>query len=465
MNKYLMKNIVALCKRRGIIFPNSDIYGGFANTWDYGPYGVLLKNNVKQAWWNTIVKSRDDVVGLDSAILMNPKVWEASGHLKEFSDSLVECSNCNKRFKADYLYEQAHSGESWKKRMEFILSLQKSDQLGATQDSFDECPNCNKKRSFQIPHDFNLMFKTNIGPVEDSKNIAYLRPETAQGIFVNFKNVLDSTRVKIPFGIAQIGKAFRNEITPGNFTFRTLEFEQFELEYFVESKDADEVFKKWVEDRFNWYVDLGINKKNLAKVPHPKSDLAHYAKAVTDIEYKFPFGQSELEGIANRGDYDLKQHQELSGKSLEYTPVEGKKFLPHVIEPSGGVDRAILAFLVDAYKEDKVNGETRIFLSLHSKLAPIKVAILPLVKKDAKLVKIAKDIYEDLKDDLFVEYDDGGTIGKRYRRQDEIGTPFCITIDDNSIKSKKVTVRFRDSMKQKSIKISEIKDFLNKNLK
>ena len=465
MNKDLMKDIVALCKRRGIIFPSSDIYGGFANTWDYGPYGVLLKNNVTQAWWNTIVKSRDDVVGLDSAILMNPKVWEASGHLKEFSDSLVECSNCNKRFKADYLYEQAHSGESWKKRMEFILSLQKSDQLGATQDSFDECPNCNKKRSFQIPHDFNLMFKTNIGPVEDSKNIAYLRPETAQGIFVNFKNVLDSTRVKIPFGIAQIGKAFRNEITPGNFTFRTLEFEQFELEYFVESKDADEVFKKWVEDRFNWYVDLGINKKNLAKVPHPKSDLAHYAKAVTDIEYKFPFGQSELEGIANRGDYDLKQHQELSGKSLEYTPVEGKKFLPHVIEPSGGVDRAILAFLVDAYKEDKVNGETRIFLSLHSKLAPIKVAILPLVKKDAKLVKIAKDIYEDLKDDLFVEYDDGGTIGKRYRRQDEIGTPFCITIDDNSIKSKKVTVRFRDSMKQKSIKISEIKDFLNKNLK
>lgn len=433
MKQDLMKDIVALCKRRGIIFPSSDIYGGFANTWDYGPYGVLLKNNVKQAWWDSIVKSRADVVGLDSAILMNPKVWKASGHLKEFRDPLVDCKKCRQRFKADDLKNK------------------------------NKCSNCGGELT--KAKSFNLMFKTNVGPVESDKNIAYLRPETAQGIFVNFKNVLDSTRVKIPFGIAQIGKAFRNEITPGNFTFRTLEFEQFELEYFVESKDASTVFKKWVEDRFKWYVDLGINKNNLAKIPHPKSDLAHYAKAVTDIEYKFPFGQSELEGVANRGDYDLKQHQELSGKNLEYAPVEGKKFLPHVIEPSGGVDRAILAFLVDAYKEEKVGGETRTVLSLHPKLAPIKAAILPLVKKDAKLVKIAKDIYENLKDDLFVEYDDGGTIGKRYRRQDEIGTPFCITVDDSSIKDKKVTVRFRDSMKQKTVKISDIKDFLDKKLK
>ena len=432
MNKDLMKDIVALCKRRGIIFPSSDIYGGFANTWDYGPYGVLLKNNVKQAWWETIVKSRDDIVGLDSAVLMNPKVWEASGHLKEFSDPLVDCKKCKQRFKADDLKSK-------------------------------KCPKCGGKLT--KAKSFNLMFKTNIGPVENDKNIAYLRPETAQGIFVNFKNVLDSTRVKIPFGIAQIGKAFRNEITPGNFTFRTLEFEQFELEYFVESKDANKEFKKWVNDRFNWYIDLGINKKNLAKVPHSKSDLAHYAKAVTDIEYKFPFGQSELEGVANRGDYDLKQHQKLSGKSLEYTPVEGKKFLPHVIEPSGGVDRALLAFLIDAYKEEIVKGENRTILSLHPKLAPIKAAILPLVRKDIKLVKIAKDIYKDLKGDLFIEYDDGGTIGKRYRRQDEIGTPFCITVDSDSIKDNTVTVRHRDSMKQKRIKISKIKDFLNKNLK
>lgn len=454
MNQDLMKNIVALCKRRGIIFPSSEIYGGFANTWDYGPYGVLLKNNVKQAWWDSIVKSRADVVGLDSAILMNPKVWEASGHLKEFKDYMIDCPKCKSRhrFPEDFPKVKAKKNK--------VGGYTHSSKAGDM-----DCDKCGTDLWKIVPRSFNLMFKTFIGAIENDKNMAYLRPETAQGIFVNFKNVLDSTRVKIPFGIAQIGKAFRNEITPGNFTFRTLEFEQFELEYFVESKDADKIFKQWVNDRFNWYVDLGINKKNLKKVPHSKVELAHYAKAVTDIEYKFPFGQSELEGIANRGDFDLKQHQELSGESLEYTPVDGKKFLPHVIEPSGGVDRALLAFLVDAYKEEKVKGETRTVLSLHPKLAPIKAAILPLVKKDAKLVKIAKDIYKDLKDDLFVEYDDGGTIGKRYRRQDEIGTPFCITVDSDSIKNNTITIRDRDSMKQKSIKISKIKDFLNQNLK
>lgn len=456
---YEMKDIVALCKRRGLIYPSSEIYGGFANTWDYGPYGVLLKNNVKQAWWDNIVKSRDNIVGLDSAILMNPKVWEASGHLKEFSDPLIECEHCNVRHK----FPDAFSD---------IISAKKVDDgwIYKTKGMGPKCPSCGKMIDNFVPKSkqpkqFNLMFKTNVGPVENKDNIAYLRPETAQGIFVNFKNVLDSTRVKVPFGIAQIGKAFRNEITPGNFTFRTLEFEQFELEYFVEEKDANKIFKQWVADRFKWYVNLGINKKNLQRKDHSKSELAHYAKAVTDIEYNFPFGWSELEGIANRGDYDLKQHQKLSGKSLEYTPVEGKKFLPHVIEPSGGVDRALLAFLIDAYKEETVRGEKRTVLSLHPKLAPIKAAILPLVKKDAKLVKIAKDIYEGLKDDLFVEYDDGGTIGKRYRRQDEIGTPFCITVDSDSIKNNTVTIRDRDSMKQKSIKISKIKDFLDKNLK
>lgn len=453
MNKDLMKDIVALCKRRGLIYPSSEIYGGFANTWDYGPYGVLLKNNVKQAWWDSIVKSRSDVVGLDSAILMNPKVWEASGHLKEFSDHMIDCPKCKSRYRFPEDFPN--------------VKAVKNDMGGYTHHSKEGDMNCSKCGTDLwkiVPRSFNLMFKTNVGPVDSKNNIAYLRPETAQGIFVNFKNVLDSTRVKIPFGIAQIGKAFRNEITPGNFTFRTLEFEQFELEYFVESKDANKEFKKWVDDRFNWYIDLGINKKNLAKVSHSKSDLAHYAKAVTDIEYKFPFGQSELEGVANRGDFDLKQHQKLSGKSLEYVPVEGKKFLPHVIEPSGGVDRTLLAFLVDAYKEEIVKGETRTVLSIHPKLAPIKAAILPLVKKDPKLVKIAKAIYEDLKDGLFVEYDDGGTIGKRYRRQDEIGTPFCITIDSDSIKDSTVTIRHRDSMKQERINIKDIKKFLEKNI-
>ena len=425
-----MKNIAALCKRRGIIYPNSEIYGGFANTWDYGPYGVLLKNNVKKAWWDAIVKYRDDVVGLDSAILMNSKVWEASGHLKEFTDPMVDCKKCRQRFKLDDIKNNV-------------------------------CPVC--KGQLTQARDFNLMFKTNVGSVEDKANLIYLRPETAQGIFVNFKNVLDSTRVKIPFGIAQIGKAFRNEITPGNFTFRTLEFEQFELEYFVDPKEATKLFKEWTKSRLDWYVSLGIDKKKIRLEAHSKKDLAHYAKAVTDVEYNFPFGWSELEGIANRGDYDLKQHQEASGKSLEYTPVEGKKFLPHVIEPSGGVDRATLAFLVDAYKEEVVKGEKRTVLSLDSKLAPIKVAILPLVKK-ALLIKIAKKIYEDLKKEFFVEYDESGTVGKRYRRQDEIGTPYCITVDFDSLEDKKVTIRHRDSMKQERLEISRIQDWLSKKI-
>jgi len=427
-----MKDIVALCKRRGLIYPSSEIYGGFANTWDYGPYGVLLKNNVKQAWWEAMVKLRDDVVGLDSAILMNPKIWEASGHIKEFKDPLIDCKKCKQRFKADDVKTK-------------------------------KCPNCGGELT--APKAFNLMFKTNVGPVESDKNTAYLRPETAQGIFANFKNVLDSTRVKLPFGIAQIGKAFRNEITPGNFTFRTLEFEQFELEYFVLPKEATKSFKGWVDTRFNWYLDLGLDKKKLHKVPHPKSDLAHYAKAVTDIEYKFPFGQSELEGIANRGDFDLSQHEKFSKQNLKYTDEAGKKIMPYVIEPSGGVDRAVLAFLVDAYKEESVKGDKRLVLSLHPKLAPIKAAILPLVKKDKKLVDIAKGVYEELKADYFVEYDDGGTIGKRYRRQDEIGTPFCITVDADSIKDKTVTIRDRDSMRQTSVKISELGDFLQSKLK
>ncbi|MFH0912513.1 MAG: glycine--tRNA ligase [Patescibacteria group bacterium] len=428
----LMKDIVALCKRRGIIYPNSEIYGGFANTWDYGPYGVLLKNNVKQAWWHTMVQERADIVGLDSSILMNAKVWEASGHLKEFHDPLIDCKKCKQRFKADDI-------------------------------TSNECPNC--KGELTEAKEFQLMFKTFVGPVEDEKSVTYLRPETAQGIFTNFKNVLDSTRVKLPFGIAQIGKAFRNEITPGNFTFRTLEFEQFELEYFCYPKNADAEFKKWRQARFDWYSDLGITKNKLRFQDHDKKDLAHYAKAVSDIEYEFPFGWSELEGIANRGDYDLAQHQKVSGQDLAYFDEETKeKLLPFVIEPSGGVDRATLAFLVDAYKEEEVKGEQRVVLSLHPKLAPIKAAILPLVKKDAELVKIAKEIYEELKPHFFVEYDEDGTVGKRYRRQDEIGTPFCITVDSDSLNDKTVTIRHRDSMKQDRINITELGDWLKNKL-
>lgn len=424
-----MREIVALCKRRGLIFPGSEIYGGMANTWDYGPYGVLLKNNVKRAWWEDMVMKRADVVGLDSSILMNPKVWEASGHLKEFTDPMVDCKACKKRFKGD-------------------------DITG------DKCPACGGELT--EAKQFNLMFKTNVGPV-DGENIAYLRPETAQGIFVNFKNVLDSTRVKMPFGIAQIGKAFRNEITPGNFTFRTLEFEQFEMEYFVYPDKADEAFSEWTQARLGWYIGLGINPSKIKLQPHPESDLAHYAKAVTDVEYEFPFGWSELEGVANRTDYDLKQHEKFSGETLRYTDDEGNKVEPYVIEPSGGVDRATLAFLVDSYAVDKAGDEERVVLRLHPRLAPIKVAILPLVKKDPVAPK-AKEIYESLKGKWFVEYDESGTIGKRYRRQDEIGTPFCVTVDFENLETDSVTVRLRDDMKQEVVAISELANWLSSRL-
>jgi len=446
-----MKDIAALCKRRGIIFPGSEIYGGMANTWDYGPYGVLLKNNVKQIWWEDMVMKRADIVGLDSGILMNPEVWKASGHSKKFTDSLLECKKCKRRYKFpdDFPGIKAHKDKD-------------GDWESSGKPSAYRCPNCDAIIDSTV-RTFNLMFKTNVGSVDtDDGNIAYLRPETAQGIFVNFKNVLDSMRVKLPFGIAQIGKAFRNEITPGNFIFRTLEFEQFELEYFVYEKNADEVFKQWVKDRLQWYIDLGIDKKRIKLVNHSRSDLAHYAKAVTDIEYEFPFGWSELEGIANRGDYDLKQHAKHSGEGMVYSD-DGKKVMPHIIEPSGGVDRAVLAFLVDSYSEEEIKGEKRTVLSLHPKLAPIKVAILPLVKKEP-LIKKAREIYEGLKDKFFVEYDESGTIGKRYRRQDEIGTPFCITVDFENLEKDKVTIRHRDSMKQDIVAIKKIGAWLEENL-
>ena len=423
-----MDKIVSLCKRRGIIFQNSEIYGGIGNTWDYGPLGVELKRNVKDAWWKSVVYERDDMEGLDAAILMNPATWKASGHLESFTDPLVDCKKCKHRFKLD-------------------------DVEGT------RCPDCGgeltKERSF------NLMFKTFVGPVEDSASVAYLRPETAQGIFVNFLNVQKMMRRKIPFGIAQIGKAFRNEITPGNFTFRTREFEQMEIEYFVKPGTDEECYQHWVKERFNWYLDLGIKKENLRLREHAQNELAHYAKSCVDIEYLFPMGWSELEGIANRGDFDLSQHSQHSGKELNYFDEETKeKYIPCVIEPSAGADRATLAILIDAYREEKVRKEKRVVLQLKNRLAPIKVAVLPLLRNRPDIVETARSIAGDLSREFKAVYDDTASIGRLYRRQDEVGTPYCVTVDVQSIDDRQVTVRDRDSMQQVMVPIEGVKAYL-----
>lgn len=433
MNENLMDKIGALCKRRGFIFQSSEIYGGLANTWDYGPFGVELKNNVKRAWWKAVVYSRDDIFGMDAAILMHPKVWEASGHVKNFYDLKSDCKNCKKRFKTADLKDK------------------------------DKCPECAGQLTEGRP--FNLMFKTHQGPVEDASNLIYLRPETAQGIFVNFLNILDTKHPKLPFGLAQIGKAFRNEVTPGNFTFRTREFEQMEIEYFVKPSEADKELAEWIDSRYNWYINLGINKDNLRKRPHTKDELAHYALACTDIEYNFPFGWSELEGIANRTDFDLKEHAKSSGKELKYFDDATKeKFYPYIIEPSGGVDRSVLAFLVDAYYEEKVKDDLRVVLKLHKDLAPTKVAVLPLLKNRSEIVELAKRIQQDLKKSLVVVYDDTAAIGKLYRRQDEVGTPYCVTVDVKSLEDKQVTVRERDTMKQDRVSVDKLQEFLTEKL-
>lgn len=456
-----MEKIVSLAKRRGFIFPGSEIYGGFANTWDYGPLGVELKNNVKRAWWKNMVRLRDDIVGLDSAILMNPRVWAASGHVSTFSDPLIECKRCHERFREDNLWEGKY-GE---------IKTEHGKPL---------CPVCGGELTES--RKFNLMFKTFAGPVEDEAHMVYLRPETAQGIFVNFKNVASAARMKIPFGVAQIGKAFRNEITPGNFTFRTREFEQMEMEFFVEPGTDGKWFEQWVKNRIEWYLAYGIKKENLRLREHKKEELSHYSKATSDIEYKFPFsakggpasggGWGELEGVANRTDFDLKQHQKTSGRDLSYFDEEKKKaYLPYVIEPSAGADRAALAFLIDAYDEieggrtttTKSAKEKEVVLRLHPELAPIKAAILPLVKKEP-LKKLAEEIYRDLKEEWMVQYDEVGSVGRRYRRQDEIGTPFCVTIDFDSLEKNDVTVRDRDTMKQDRVKIAELIDYLSEKL-
>ena len=427
-----MEKIVSLAKRRGFIFPSSEIYGGLNSCWDYGPLGVELKNNVKRAWWKINVQERDDLVGLDAGILMHPRVWEASGHLKGFTDPLVDCKNCKQRFRADHL-------------------------------TTERCPECGGELT--EARNFNLMFKTYLGPVEENAAIVYLRPETAQGIFVNFQNVLTTTRKKIPFGIAQIGKSFRNEITPGNFTFRTREFEQMEIEYFVKPGTDEEIHKQWIEDRFKWYIDLGITPERLRLRPHDPDELAHYAKGCSDIEYYFPMGWSELEGIANRTDFDLKRHSEYSGDKLEVFDQEtNEHYIPYVIEPSAGADRATLAFLLDAYTEEPDKDETRVVLRLHPALSPYKVGVLPLSRKEP-LTKLAKEVTAKLRRYWMTDYDDAKSIGRRYRRQDEIGTPYCVTVDFDSLEDQAVTIRDRDTMEQTRVPIAELVTVLREKLR
>ena len=433
-----MDKIVSLCKRRGFVFPGSEIYGGLANSWDFGPYGTELKNNIKQYWWKTFVHGRDDVVGLDSAIIMNPKVWEASGHLTEFSDPLIECKKCHSRFRADTIEINAKTGN-----LKDVA-----------------CPECGKS-DWSSALQFNLMFKTCIGPAEEKSNEAYLRPETAQGIFINFDNIINTTRKKLPFGVAQIGKAFRNEITPGNFIFRTREFEQMEIEYFFNPKKEnwEEKFEMWLEAFKKWMNDIGVDSKKLYFHDIEKGELAHYSKKTIDVEFDFPFGRKELFGLAYRGDFDLKNHK------ISYTdPETQEKFIPHVIEPSLGVDRMMLAVLTSAYTEEKTDDNIRVVLKINKKLAPIKIAVFPLMKNKPELVEKAKNIYDKLKLDFMCEFDDNGNVGKRYRRQDEIGTPYCVTVDFESLEDDAVTVRDRDTMKQERIKISELQNYFRKNL-
>jgi glycyl-tRNA synthetase len=426
-----MEKLVSLCRRRGFIFPSSEIYGGLSSCWDYGPLGVELKRNIKEAWWRAVVQQRDDMVGLDASILMHPQTWQASGHLEGFSDPLVECKGCHLRWRADEL-------------------------------EGDKCPECGGELT--EPRMFNLMFKTFMGPVEDEASIVYLRPETAQGMFVNFENVLNTTRKRLPFGIAQIGKSFRNEVTTGNFIFRCREFEQMEIEYFVRPGTDKQWFDYWVEERVNWYASLGIKRQNLRLRPHAKEELAHYARECSDINYLFPMGWAELEGIANRGDFDLVQHASSSGKTLSYYEEEAKEHIvPYIIEPSAGVDRTFLALLCDAYDEDVAEGEKRVLLHLHPDLAPIKAAVLPLSRKE-HLASFAQEIYADLRKQWMVQYDDAQSIGRRYRRQDEIGTPFCVTVDFESLEDKQVTIRERDSLRQIRVPIESLKTTLQAKL-
>ncbi len=433
----LMDKLVSLCKRRGFIFQSSEIYGGLGSVWDYGPLGVELKRNVKDRWWSSMVHARDDIEGLDAAILMHPKVWEASGHVSGFSDPLIDCRQCKNRFRAD------------------------DPRIKGTPGQPDaQCPVCGTRGSLTEPRMFNLMFKTFMGPVEESAAVIYLRPETAQGIYVNYLNVLQGSRQRVPFGIAQIGKAFRNEITPGNFIFRTREFEQMEMQFFVKPGTDTEWFERWREIRMGWHHALGLTPDKLRWHQHAGNELAHYARAAYDIEYEFPFGWNEIEGIHNRGDFDLGRHQEYSGKKLEYfDQAANERYLPNVVETSAGADRVTLTVLADAYREETVEGETRVVLGFHPALAPIKAAVLPLVKKDG-MPELATEVDHALRREFTCFYDDSGAIGRRYRRMDEAGTPFCVTVDGESLTARTVTVRHRDSMQQDRVALDQLAAFV-----
>ena len=436
-----MDKLVSLAKRRGFVFQSSEIYGGLGSVWDYGPLGVELKKNLKERWWRSMVHERSDIEGVDAAILMDSKVWEASGHVSGFTDPLVDCKVCKNRFRGD---DERIKGEP------------------GTPEA--QCPVCGNKGTLTEPRMFNLMFKTFMGPVEDDAAVVYLRPETAQGIYVNYLNVMQASRQKVPFGIAQIGKAFRNEITPGNFIFRTREFEQMEMQFFVKPGDDDRWFEEWKADRMAWHQSLGINPDKLRFHEHADDELAHYAKKAYDIEYEFPFGWKEFEGVHNRTDFDLSRHQEHSGKKLEYVDtVNNERYIPYIIETSLGADRLALVVLVDAYREEEVSGDKRVVLKLQPDLAPIKAAVFPLVKKDG-MPEVARNIYDDLRRKFPTFYDEGGAIGRRYRRQDEIGTPFGITVDGQTLEDQTVTVRDRDTLEQERVSTDKVAAFIGDGL-
>ncbi|MEY9213303.1 glycine--tRNA ligase [Thermobifida halotolerans] len=448
-----MDTLVSLAKRRGLVYPSSEIYGGLRASWDYGPLGVELKNNIKRQWWRSMVQEREDVVGIDSSVILAREVWEASGHVTAFVDPLTECQSCHKRFRADHLTE-AYEAKHGREPENGLADL--------------NCPNCGAKGSFTEPRMFNGLLRTYLGPVQDESGLAFLRPETAQGIFINYKNVEQSARRKVPFGIGQIGKSFRNEITPGNFIFRTREFEQMEMEFFVRPGTDEEWHQYWIDTRMQWYVDLGINKDNLRLYEHPKEKLSHYSKRTVDIEYRFNFVGSEwgeLEGIANRTDYDLSTHSEKSGSDLSYFDQENnERFVPYVIEPAAGVDRTLLTFMLDAYTEDEAPNakgkmEKRAVMRLDPRLAPVKAAVLPL-SRNADLSPKARDLAAKLRRRWNVEFDDAGAIGRRYRRQDEIGTPFCVTVDFDTLEDNAVTVRERDSMAQERVSLDRVEQYL-----
>jgi len=451
----MMETIVSFCKRKGFVFPSSEIYGGFANSYSYGPYGTELKNNIKKLWWKKVVQEREDIVGIDGPILLNSKLWEASGHTSGFNDAMVDCKKCKKRFRADHVVEEA-TGKDLEGELEKMTKVLKEEKV--------KCPECGASDWTNV-RNLNLMFKTEMNGYYGD---VYLRPETAGAIFIEFKNIVDSMRVKVPFGIGQIGKAFRNEIVARNFIFRLREFEQMEIEYFIDpEKDWESIFEGWMVFQEEFAISLGAKKEDLRRYEHAKEKLSHYSRKTVDIEYKFPFGFSELFGLAHRGNFDLSQHAKFSGKKLEYFDAENnRRFVPHVIEPTFGLDRSILMTLLAAYNEEKMEDKTeRVVMKFPKYLSPVKMAIFPLLKNKPELVGKAKEIYDNLKGDFMCEFDDNGNIGKRYRRQDEIGTPYCITVDFETLEDGTVTVRDRDTMEQKRMKIEELKSFLTENLK